>query len=46
MDSNDASETAVAPDDRYRVLVEGIVDYAIYMLDPQGRHPHVGARAH
>ena len=37
MDSNDASETAVAPDDRYRVLVEGIVDYAIYMLDPQGR---------
>src|SRR3954465_3098539 len=24
-------------DDRYRMLVESITDYAIYMLDPEGR---------
>nr|WP_326493640.1 PAS domain S-box protein [Methylorubrum sp. SL192] len=29
-------ETAADRDDRYRLLVESIVDYAIYMLDPQG----------
>ena len=37
MDANGAIEVAVPPGDRYRLLVEGIVDYAIYMLDPQGR---------
>jgi PAS domain S-box-containing protein len=26
----------VATDERYRLLVEGITDYAIYMLDPEG----------
>lgn len=26
----------IPPDDRYRILVDGITDYAIYMLDPQG----------
>ncbi|GJD66864.1 hybrid sensor histidine kinase/response regulator [Methylobacterium frigidaeris] len=29
-------EAVALRDDRYRVLVEAIVDYAIYMLDPQG----------
>src|SRR5579862_6268538 len=28
---------AQPPEERYRVLVEGITDYAIYMSDPQGR---------
>jgi PAS domain S-box-containing protein len=37
MDTDEAIETAVSPGDRYRLLVEGIVDYAIYMLDPQGQ---------
>lgn len=27
---------SLTPDGRYRVLVEGITDYAIYMLDPTG----------
>ena len=36
MDPNEVGEPA-ARDDRYRLLVEGIVDYAIYMLDPHGR---------
>ncbi|WP_200905714.1 PAS domain-containing sensor histidine kinase [Methylobacterium sp. ARG-1] len=31
-----ALEAAVVRDERYRLLVESIVDYAIYMLDPQG----------
>ncbi|KQO96088.1 histidine kinase [Methylobacterium sp. Leaf92] len=31
-----AIEAAVDRDDRYRLLVEAIVDYAIYMLDPRG----------
>ncbi|WP_407529164.1 hybrid sensor histidine kinase/response regulator [Methylobacterium oryzisoli] len=30
-------EAAALRDDRYRLLVESIVDYAIYMLDPEGR---------
>src|SRR5690242_3704428 len=30
-------EVSLAPDDvRYRLLVEAITDYAIYMLDPSG----------
>jgi PAS domain S-box-containing protein len=36
MDTNEVEEPT-SRDDRYRLLVEGIVDYAIYMLDPQGR---------
>ena len=30
-------ETAVSEGDRYRLLVDAITDYAIYMLDPTGR---------
>ncbi|CAA2101842.1 Blue-light-activated protein [Methylobacterium bullatum] len=37
MTAADAVETLVVDDERYRLLVESIVDYAIYMLDPQGR---------
>jgi PAS domain S-box-containing protein len=29
-------EGSLTPDDRYRLLVEGISDYAIYMLSPEG----------
>lgn len=29
-------DPVVAEDERYRILVEGITDYAVYMLDPQG----------
>jgi hypothetical protein len=25
------------PDDQFRLMVEAVVDYAIYMLDPEGR---------
>jgi PAS domain S-box-containing protein len=34
--SRKALDAAVGRDERYRLLVESIVDYAIYMLDPQG----------
>ena len=37
MDTNQPTGGTAIRDDRYRLLVEGIVDYAIYMLDPQGR---------
>ncbi len=30
------ASAAFDPADRYRLLIEGITDYAIYMLDPQG----------
>ena len=33
---NDDFSDAQTPDGRYRMLVQGISDYAIYMLDPQG----------
>ncbi|GJE42469.1 hypothetical protein AEGHOMDF_1641 [Methylobacterium soli] len=36
MDTDRATEPAVIRGDRYRLLVESIVDYAIYMLDAQG----------
>jgi PAS domain S-box-containing protein len=29
-------QTTTGDDERYRLLVEGVVDYAIYMLDPNG----------
>ncbi|HEY9012681.1 MAG TPA: PAS domain S-box protein, partial [Devosia sp.] len=35
--SVDTIATTVSEADRYRVLVEAIADYAIYMLDPGGR---------
>ena len=31
-----ASQGAVPAEERFRLLVEGIHDYAIFMLDPQG----------
>lgn len=37
MTAADAVEALVVDDERYRLLVDSIVDYAIYMLDPQGR---------
>ncbi|MTV16703.1 MULTISPECIES: PAS domain S-box protein [Bradyrhizobium] len=37
MDSSNLSEVVQASDDRYRLLVEAITDYAIYMLDRDGR---------
>ncbi|WP_409518533.1 PAS domain S-box protein [Methylobacterium sp. R2-1] len=36
MRATKAIEAAADRHDRYRLLVEAIVDYAIYMLDPQG----------
>ncbi|UXN68053.1 PAS domain S-box protein (plasmid) [Devosia neptuniae] len=36
MQRSDPFEASVSPDGRYRLLVESINDYAIYMLDPQG----------
>ena len=37
MDAGSETEANRVTDERYRLLVESIVDYAIYMLDPQGR---------
>ncbi|AWN41303.1 hybrid sensor histidine kinase/response regulator [Methylobacterium durans] len=37
MHTDKVTGTSVTHDGRYRILVESIVDYAIYMLDPQGR---------
>ncbi|MFN7103912.1 MAG: PAS domain S-box protein, partial [Pseudorhizobium sp.] len=31
------SQVALSGEDRYRLLIEAIADYAIYMLDPDGR---------
>jgi PAS domain S-box-containing protein len=36
MDIDKPTEAVVLGQDRYRLLVESIVDYAIYMLDPAG----------
>ncbi|MGY4154265.1 MULTISPECIES: hybrid sensor histidine kinase/response regulator [Bradyrhizobium] len=37
MDTSNRFEAAQTSDDRYRLLVEAITDYAIYMLDRDGR---------
>ncbi|MGO4513932.1 PAS domain S-box protein [Bradyrhizobium sp. 2TAF36] len=37
MDSSNRFEAAKSSDGRYRLLVEAITDYAIYMLDREGR---------
>lgn len=34
--SHPLSVDTVSPDDRYRLLLDSITDYAIYMLDPEG----------
>jgi PAS domain S-box-containing protein len=34
--SHDATDILEASDERFRLLVEGVADYAIYMLDPTG----------
>ncbi len=31
------TQASLNDDDRYRLLIEGITDYAIYMLDPEGQ---------
>ncbi|MDB5737618.1 MAG: Histidine kinase [Sphingomonas bacterium] len=36
MNQNHPNDSALLPDDRYRMLVDAITDYAIYMLDPDG----------
>ena len=36
MESAKRSEESLTEDRRYRLLVEAVTDYAIYMLDPQG----------
>ncbi|MHC2109093.1 hybrid sensor histidine kinase/response regulator [Methylobacterium sp. CM6246] len=36
MDIEKAATPKLTREDRYQILVEGIVDYAIYMLDPTG----------
>jgi hypothetical protein len=33
---SDRLEASLADDGRYRLLVEAVTDYAIYMLDPAG----------
>src|SRR5258705_392166 len=37
MDGEKSFEAAQSDDDRHRLLVDAITDYAIYMLDPDGR---------
>ena len=37
MNSSDNFEASESAEGRYRLLVESISDYAIYLLDPQGR---------
>jgi PAS domain S-box-containing protein len=37
MNPNNDQRIASTEDDRYRMLVEAITDYAIYLLDPDGR---------
>ena len=33
----DPAQSVDETDERYRLLVEGVTDYAIYMLDPAGQ---------
>jgi PAS domain S-box-containing protein len=35
--SREAAHSLVDSNERFRLLVEGVTDYAIYMLDPEGR---------
>ncbi|MFZ5682326.1 MAG: PAS domain-containing sensor histidine kinase [Bradyrhizobiaceae bacterium] len=37
MQRSNRFEDALTPEGRYRLLVEAVTDYAIYMLDPEGR---------
>jgi hypothetical protein len=36
MKRSDRLTASLTEDGRYRLLVEGVTDYAIYMLDPEG----------
>ena len=36
MENQDQKAASVTDDSRYRILVEGISDYAVYLLDPSG----------
>jgi PAS domain S-box-containing protein len=37
MQTDERASASITEQDRYRLLIDGITDYAIYMLDPQGR---------
>ena len=37
MDRSDRYLASLSEEGRYRVLIEAVTDYAIYMLDPEGR---------
>ncbi|MGL4439703.1 MAG: PAS domain S-box protein, partial [Bosea sp. (in: a-proteobacteria)] len=37
MQTSNRFDDSLTPDGRYRLLVEAVTDYAIYMLDPEGR---------
>jgi len=37
LEENERLVEALSPEGRYRILVEGITDYAIYLLDADGR---------
>jgi len=37
MEEADKYLSSLSDDGRYRLLVEGVTDYAIYMLDPRSR---------
>ena len=36
-DQRDAQQALLEAERRFRILVQGVTDYAIYMLDPEGR---------
>jgi PAS domain S-box-containing protein len=36
-EQREAQQALIAAERRFRILVEGVTDYAIYMLDPEGR---------
>jgi hypothetical protein len=38
MERSERFDASLTPDGRYRLLVEAVTDYAIYMLDPDGVH--------
>ena len=47
-DQREAQQALLEAERRFRILVQGVTDYAIYMLDPEGRvtNWNAGAAAH
>ena len=43
-DKRDAQQALLEAEQRFRILVQGVTDYAIYMLDPEG-HVTTGTQA-